>query len=188
MSASHHLSAARGYYFTMKYPQEFLKAVLGNVVLDIAGVVLVFAGFWLASWMPAVALALVLLYASFRAFSEVATERDQLAQTKASNVELANLLAGGRNTAQRFQNELNGVITLAAYDAVLKPIEEWWRDFSDALAALNRLIATQVGLFEDIDPARRPIEARQGLMDLGPLRGFLQSRIDQISTALNNVE
>jgi hypothetical protein len=172
----------------MKYLNEFLKAVFGNWVMDVVGAGLSAASYLLAPWAPAAVLAVALLLSSFRAFVVVATERDQNLRSESSQLEVAAVLAKGRAAAQAFRIGLSDVIILADYDGVFQPIEGWWRDLLDAVATLDPLMASKLGSYEDIDQARRPARSKQGLMYLVPLRTFLESRVDQISAALDSID
>lgn len=176
----------------MEHAREFFRRVLGNPALDAVGVVLVIvgavlgvAGMALASWLSAVAVVIVLLYASFRAFTDVAAERDSLSRFHDSQEQLVRLLADGRVKAERYLNELNDVIALGDYNATFEPIERWWHDLLDAVSALSPVTAAQLGSVADLEPARRPAGATHGNMDLAPLRAFLAERVQRISVALN---
>lgn len=178
----------RGYSANVKYLNEWLKAAFGNWILDVVGAGFSAASYLLAPWAPAVALAVALLLSSVRAFVVVAKERDQNVQSKSSRLEVAGVLAEGRTGAQTFQHGLSDVITLAEYNDVFQPIESWWHDLLDAVAALDPLMASKLGSHGDIEQARRPPRSRQGLMYLVPLRTFLESRVHQISEALVSIK
>lgn len=176
----------------MVYAGEFFKRVFGNPALDALGVVLVLAGvllgvanITLAPWLSALAVVILLLYAAFRAFREIAEERDAALASGASRQELVSLLADGRGTAEKYLNELSEVIALVDYYATFEPIEAWWSEFLDQVSELRPLAAAQLGSKADIDSARRLAGATQGNMNLGPLRSFLESRVARISAALN---
>lgn len=66
-----------------------------GVVLVIEGAVLGVAGMALACWLSAAAVVTLLFDASFRAFADVAAERDGLSESLNSQVRLVALLANG---------------------------------------------------------------------------------------------
>jgi len=174
------------------YTGEFFRRLFANPALDALGVVLILAGallgvanITLAPWLSALAVVILLLYAAFRAFREVAKERDAALASGASRRELVSLLADGRGTAEKYLNELSEVIALGDYDATFEPIEAWWSKFLDQVSELSPITAAQLGSKSDVDSARRPAGATQGNMNLGPLRSFLESRVTRISAALN---
>jgi hypothetical protein len=176
----------------MTYAREFFGRVFGNPALDAVGAVLVIvgavlgvAGMALASWLSGVAVVIVLLYASFRAFADVAEERDALSGSRDSQEKLVTLLANGRVKAESYLNELREVIALGDYDATFEPIESWWLDLLDRVSELSSVTAAQLGSKTDLEPARRPASAIHGNMNLAPLRSFLTERVQRISVALN---
>lgn len=140
----------------------------------------------LASWLSVVAVVIVLLYASFRAFADVAAERDALSGSRDSQEQLVTLLANGRVRAEVYLNELREVIALRDYDATFEPIENWWHDLLDRVSELSPVTAAQLGSKTDLERARRPASATQGNSNLAPLRSFLTERVQRISAALND--
>jgi hypothetical protein len=176
----------------VRYAGEFFRRVFGNPALDAVGAVLILAGallgvagITLAPWLSALAVVIVLFYGTFRAFREVAQERDAASASGASRQQLVSLLAEGRRTSENYLNELGDVIALGNYDATFEPIEAWWSEFLDQVSELSPVTAAQLGSRADIDSARRPVGATQGNMNLVPLRSFLESRVTRISAALN---
>lgn len=86
---------AESYAERNQYAREFFTRVFGNTALDAVGVILIIAGallgaagITLASWLSALAVIVVLLYASFRAFRDVAEERDSRSMSQTSQSQL----------------------------------------------------------------------------------------------------
>ena len=185
-------AALQNYARTMGYAADFFRRVFGIPALDAVGVVLIVvgvllgvAGSGLAPWVSAVAVVMVLLYSSFRAFRDVALERDSASSSEESRQQLVRLLADGRARAEGFLNQLSDVIALGDYDATFQPIEGWWNDLLERVSERNLMTAAQLGSKSDIDPARRPAGATKGNMNLALLRAFLESRVSRISALLN---